>query len=530
MAKNIQAKVYDDFGKGLNLFTRDTMLKENEAPVAYNVWATGKNSITKRPGVVKLGEISSVSSVDGLGAYYNGATRKLIAVAGGGIYDMTTGTAVQLSAAPASAGVFTSGYRVDFAQAGGSMFVANGVEPIRAIGSDYTIRPVTGAVTAKYLIFYKNCLWATGNTSAGNETRLYRSGSDTNIGNFTYDVSANPLATSTYVSKSDGQYVTGFFKHQDYLYVTKERSLWRANVGTDTYQLITNEMIDPARGCDSHHSIDSVDNDNFMFQEQGVYATGYEPNILDQIRTNIVSLRIDPDLKNIQKDRLDNVEGMYFDNHYYLSYTSGGGSVNDIIKVYDRQRLGWWDFQIAINGVFTGANCFAEFKNSAGQTNLYFGSPVDGSIYYFDPAVRQDHGYAIVTNYRTAVMSFGDYSQEKFFLKVLLYVGRTPGSPTFNVYVDGTLAATKTIQVGSTGSAGTGIEKTGVGKTGVGGGGLTPVDTGGGDFVELPIGIAGRNIQIEIDEEDLNGTQSWEVNAMHIFYKPLANLYQPNVR
>lgn len=525
MAKGIENQQLDDFGKGLNLFTRDTRLKENESPEAYNVWATGKNSVEKRPGVVKLCTIAGGNPIDGLGAYYNGATRKLIAMSGGKLYDVTSGTASLLAGA---ANTFTSGNRADFCTAGGKLYVANGVESIVAYDGS-TVATVTGSIVAKYLIFYKSCLWATGNPTAGNETRLYRSGSDTKIGNFTYDAGTNPLATSVYISQSDGQYVTGFFKHQDYLYVTKERSLWRSNVGTDTYQLITNEMIDPARGCDSHHSIDSVDNDNFMFQEQGVYATGYEPNILDQIRTNIVSLRIDPDLKSIQKSRLDNVEGLYFDNHYYLSYTSGGGSVNDIIKVYDRQRLGWWEFQIAIAGVFTGASCFSEFKDPAGETKLYFGSPVDGSIYYFDSSVKQDSGYAIITNYKTPKLSFGNYAQMKFFLDVELYFGRTPGNPTVNVYVDGTLAATTTVQIGTTGSAGSGIEKTGVGKTGVGGGSLTPADSGGGDFVRIPIGQSGRNIQVEILDEDLTGTKSWELNSIVYNLKKLSNLYQPNV-
>lgn len=508
------------------------MLKENESPVAYNVWAVGKNSIAKRPGVVKLCTIAGGNPIDGMGSYYSGTNRKLIAASGGALYDVTSGTAVALSAAPLSAGSFTQGHRVDYCQAGGNLFVANGVEPIRVIGSDYTIRPQagTGNVVAKYLIFYKNCLWVTGNTAAGNETRLYRSGNDANIGNFTLDATANPIATSVYLSKSDGQYMTGFFKHQDYLYGTKERSLWRISLGTDTLQLITMEMIDPARGCDSHHSIDTVDNDNFMFQEQGIFATGYEPNILDQIRTNIVSLRIDPDLKAIQKSRLENVEGIYFDNHYYLSYTSGGGTSNDVIKVYDRQRLGWWEFQIAIAGVFTGANCFAEYKDSDGQTKLYFGSPVDGSIYYFDDTIKQDSGYAIITDYKSSRFSFGDYSQMKFFLDCEVYFGKTPGNPTINVYVDNALAATKTIQVGASGSAGEGIEKIGVGKIGVGGGSLNVTDTGGGDWVKIPIGKNGRNIQIEITDEDLTGQKSWEVNAFEFHYKPLNNLFQPGTK
>jgi hypothetical protein len=529
MAK-IESKQYDDLGKGLNLFTRDTMLKENESPVAYNVWAVGKNSVRKRPGIRKLCTIPGVDQIDGLGTYYNGATRELLAMAGGVIYKVNTGTAVPLSAAPLSCGSFTTKNRADWCQAGGKLFVANGVENIRAYDGT-RITDQTGSIVARYMIFYKACLWAAGNPTAGNGTRLYRSGNDANIGNFTYHATSNPLATSTYVSQSDGQDLKGFFKHQDYLYPVKERSLWRTSVGTDTYQLITNEMVDPARGCDSHFSIDTVDNDNFMFNEIGVFATGYEPNILDQIRTNIVSLRIDAKLKQIEKSRLDDVVGVYYDNHYYLSYTSGGGGYNDTIMVYDRQRLSWWEFQVSdSSGNLTGANCFSEYKNVAGQTNLYFCSATDGSIYYFDDTVKQDAGWSIITDFKTGKWSFGDYSQMKFFSQALVYFGKTPGKPTVKVYIDGVLAFTDSVQIGNTGKAGLGAGTIGGDVLGRGGGSLDIVDSGGGDFFRIPLNKMGRNIQFQITDEDLTGQQSWEVNSIHVQFKQLASAYQPGTK
>lgn len=527
MAENIKTQNFDDLGKGLNLFTRDTMLKENESSEGFNVWAVGKNSLAKRPGIVKLCTIPGASQIDGLGTFYNGSTRELLAMAGGVLYKVHTGTAIALSAAPASANVFTSLKRTDFCQAGGKVFVANAQENIRVYDGS-SVREQTGAIVAQYMIFYKGCLWAAGNPSTGNETRLYRSGNDSYIGNFT-NSTANPIATSTYVSQSDGVSLKGFFKHQDYLYPVKERSLWRASVGTDTNQLITLEMIDPARGCDSHFSIDTVDNDNFMFNEQGVYATGYEPNILDQIRTNIVSLRIDPRLKAIEKSRLDDVVGIYYDNHYYLSYTSGGGGYNDTIMVYDRQRLGWWEFQVSdASGNLTGANCFSEYKDEDGQTRLYFGSATDGSIYYFDATSKQDSGWTIVTDWKSKRFAFGDYSQMKFFFQMLVYVGKTPGNITVNVYVDGRLAKTEQVMIGTSGAAGMGISPIGIDKIGVGGGSLDIVDTGGGDFVKIPLNQMGRDIQVEIS--DNTGDKSFEVNALHFQFKPLSSAFQPGTK
>lgn len=530
MARNIRQKQIADLGKGINVFTvaRGTMIADNEVMDGWNCWSVGKNSISKRPGVVKLAEISGVSRIDGLGTYYDGSTRKLLAMAGGKLYDVSSGTPTAIAGNVAGTDdVFTSGKRTDFVQAGGKTFISNGYDDLRYFDGT-KIYTQTNGVKGQFLIYYKSCLWICGNVDSANLTRLYRSGSDSKIGDFTYDSATNPLATSVYVSKDDGQTLKGFFKHQDYLYPVKERSLWRATVGTDAYQLISLQLVDPARGTSSHHSIDTVENDNFMFNEQGVFATGYEPNILDQLRTNIVSLRVDEKIKAIQKSRLDDVEGIFYDNHYYLSYTSGGGTYNDTMLVYDRQRLGWWEFQIAnSSGNYIGASCFSEWKNTVGKTNLYFGSPTDGSIYYFDNTAKQDSGWTINSSLKSKQYALEKtYSQVKFFLKILIYVGAEPADITFNIYIDGKIVKTKSITIGNTGSAGIGIGAIGTPLIGVGGGTVSTSGTGG-DFVDIPINKKGRDIQIQIT--DASGKKGWEINSFIFIYKPLNPIYQPNV-
>ena len=523
-SKAIKNMQQDDLGKGINTFTRDTMIADNECDDGYNIWATGKNSITKRPGIKKLATIAGGNPIDGLGVYVNGSERKLVAMSGGVLSSVETGAAVALSATIASCAAFTSGEKTDFVQAAGKLFIANGTEKIRYF--DGAVREDTAnSVTASWLIYYKSCLWAAGDPSF--LTRLWRSGNDANIGNFTYDATGNPLATWIEVNKDDGTNMSGFFKHQDYLYPTKERSLWRIYVGSDEFQLINLELVDPARGCDSHRTIDTVENDNFMFNEAGLYATGYEPNVVDQIRTNIISLRVDTKIKQIQKSRLDDVVGIYHDNHYYLSYTAGGGTTNDTILVYDRQRLSWWEWQLTdINGNPTGANCFTTFKDSNGETKLYFGSSVDGSIYYFDDTAKDDAGYSIVTDFLSKKYGFKRYAQMKFFLDAELYVGKTPGNITVSVYIDGILANTRTVVIGNIGTAGIGRGIVGVETAGIGDGSLTITDKGGGNFIKLPINKLGRNIQVEV--EDNNGTIGWELNSLSINYKEINNLWQPN--
>ena len=518
--KNIENLQFDNLGKGINTFTRDTMINDQEAAEATDVWSVGKNSISKRPGIGLAITLPTTAAITGLGTYYNGSTRELLAMSRDTLYrcDPVLGTYTAATAVVASSAVWTSGNRTDFCQAGGKVFISNGVNEMRQFSGTAVTNTTNGKI-GKWMIFYKASLWLGGDTTAGNRARLYRSGTDAQLGDFT-NATGNPFATSVYVSKDDGQDLTGFFKHQDFLYPVKERSLWRASQDTTTAAVITLELVDPARGADSHHSIDTVENDNFMFNEKGVYATGYEPNILDQIRTNILSLRIDSKLKSIQKTRLDDVEGIYFDNHYYISYTSGGGTVNDTMMIYDRQRLGWWEWSL-------GASCFSEFKDSNGETKLYYGSPdADGKIYYFEPTLKADNGVAFTTNWKSPKLSFKNYAQSKYFLTVLLYFAKTAGTITYSVYVDGALKKTNTVNIGNTGAAGIGLGSIGVEKIGVGSGSLSLADSGGGDIVKIPINATGRNIQIQI--QDTTSTKSWELNSMEIQMKKLSPLFQPN--
>lgn len=506
----------DDMSKGLNVFARDTMLKKDETALATSVIPAGKASIAKRPGTATLCTASTASSIDGLGTFYAASTRQLLAMTDGKLFQVQSGTAVQVSAAPATAGAWTPGLRTDFCQAGANVFISNGTDPMRVYDGT-TVRNQSNGVVAKYMIYYKNCLYAIGNSTY--PSRLYRSGVDTYIGDFTYST-ANPLATSIYISNNDGQDLSSFFKHQDYLYAAKDKSTYRVSVGADSAATMSYELVDPARGSDSHWATDSVENDVYIFNEVGVHSIGYEPNYLDQIRTKIVSLRVDPYIKTIEKDVLDKVCGIYFNNIFHLSYQTGGASANDTMIVYDRLRSGWWRYPL-------GASCFCEFKDSSGYTKLYFGGATSANVYYFDEASKSDSGSAFRTLWTSPKYAIDEYSQSKFFLKSEFYFGRKPGTVTISAYVDGVLIRSKTVVIGTTGTAGIGQGKIGVEKIGVGSGSLTITDSGGSSMIELLINKMGRNVQFTV--EDNSATTGWELNCIDIAYVPLNKFYQPNV-
>ncbi|HHE45923.1 MAG TPA: hypothetical protein ENL05_01050, partial [Candidatus Moranbacteria bacterium] len=209
--KGIKQKQISDLGKGINVFTvaRGTMIADNEVMDGWNCWSVGKNSIAKRPGVVKFATISGVDQIDGLGTYYDGGTRKLLAMAGGTLYDISDGTATAVPGdVSGTDDVWTPKLRTDFVQAGGKLFISNGTDTLRYYDGTKVYTQSNGVI-GKYMVYYKYCLWICGNPDSANQTRLYRSGSDDKIGDFTYDASTNPLATSVYVSKDDGQILKG---------------------------------------------------------------------------------------------------------------------------------------------------------------------------------------------------------------------------------------------------------------------------------------------------------------------------------
>jgi hypothetical protein len=189
--------------------------------------------------------------------------------------------------------------------------------------------------------------------------------------------------------------------------------------------------------------------------------------------------------------------------------------------VYDRQRLGWWEFDL-------GANCFSEFKDSTGETKLYFGSALpDGKIYYFDSTLKSDNGVAFATNWKSPKFSFKNYAKSKVFIHCNLYFAKTVGTITYTVYVDGEVLVTDTVFIGNTGSAGIGVGSIGTFPIGVEAGNLSLADSGGGDFIQIPLsGVIGRNIQIQV--EDNTSNKSWELNALQFSFKEITDLFQPS--
>lgn len=502
--------------KGINVYSRDTMLTDEESVEGTNIISTGQYSFKKRPGTALFAEIAGVDQIDGMGTFYTtSGERHLLAMAGGKLYRVDSGTPVEITGAGAS---WTSGLRTDFCQAGANVFISNGTDTMRQYdGTEATI--TTNGIVCKHLIFYKQSLYAIGNPSFG--SRLYRSGVDDKLGDFTYDDPDNIYATSINISNNDGQDCTSFYKHQDYLYVAKNRSTYRTVELGDDEATIANELVDPARGCDSHFPTDAVENDIFFFNEQGIHSIGYEPNFLSQIRTKILSLRVDSKIKSITKDDLDKTCGLYFDTKYYFAYQKGGAEFNNSILVYDKYRTGWWEYDLS-------ASCFTEFKDSDGETKLYFGSSEDGKVYCFDDTLKSDNGVAFQTRWRSPRYSIADFTQSKFILNVLLYVGRAVGEIDISVKVDNKLIINKTAKIGKESPAGIAVGKIGTFAIGVEGGEALPTDSGGASIIKLPVNKMGRNIEIVI--EDLTTNKSWELNSVEIALAKLNKLYQPNVK
>lgn len=163
-----------------------------------------------------------------------------------------------------------------------------------------------------------------------------------------------------------------------------------------------------------------------------------------------------------------------------------------------------------------------------GVSYLYFGSPDEAKVYYFNGASKSDNGAAIDTMWTSPKYTLDDLTQSKFFLKGVLYVGSIPGDITISGFVSSDLVINKTVQIGSDGFAGIGIGTVGVETIGVGGGSRTVVDVGGSGVIEIPLNRMGRDVQIKILESSAD--KGWELNGVDIAFVKVNKLFQPNAQ
>ena len=208
------------------------------------------------------------------------------------------------------------------------------------------------------------------------------------------------------------------------------------------------EPISTAIGASNPDTTQVVENDIFYFGRKGLYVTGYEPNFLSIIRTNEVSARIRPYLKNLSNDDYLNATSAYLDNKYILSFPDKREMV-----VYDRERgcfAGIWKMPFGINKM-------TKYIDSSGTERWVFGTDASNKVYTFESSLNTDNGTKISKSFKTNKEYFNSWS----ILKIIkLFYGlfrNISGTVTVNINLedrDGTTTTIKTFNMSGSSTIG----------------------------------------------------------------------------
>ncbi len=290
----------------------------------------------------------------------------------------------------------------------------------------------TGGAKGKYIAVYKDSLFIAGDPAY--PSRLYYTGGGDQVNNFSIDGGGGLID----ISVNDGQIITGLIVFKNSLLVFKEDSIYQFTFTTTGLPQIT--QVNPSLGCIAPRSIVAVENDVFFLSRRGIFTIGNEAGFaFDVLRTNELSSRVRPIVQGIDGAYIQNCSAFYVTssdfNLYVLSYTPSGSTTNMKALVYDRERLGWYQWTNMT------ANCWVVHRGTDGVTHYLYGD--DGSGYVKEIlSGTDDFGSAIHSYFYLKGEAFKNGIDRYKNLKDIDIVLREPfGSISLSVVQDGVQTA-----------------------------------------------------------------------------------------
>lgn len=199
-----------------------------------------------------------------------------------------------------------------------------------------------------------------------------------------------------------------------------------------------------------------VENDVFYFGRKGFYTVGQEPQYLNQIRTNELSARIRPYVRNLSESDFRDANAGYVDNKYFLFFPAKNEGI-----IYDRERLafmGPWKFP-------WGVTKFLRYIDTDGTEKYLVGSDSGPYIRELSASYVSDSGTAIAKTLRTRKEDMGDWSIFKILKYFYVLFRNVRGTVTINLRIeqrDGNTVTTKSFNITSAlGSSGWGNDQWG---------------------------------------------------------------------
>jgi hypothetical protein len=236
-----------------------------------------------------------------------------------------------------------------------------------------------------------------------------------------------------------GDDITGIKTFGSRLIVFKEKSIWEIGfsiiqVGNFFVTQPEATLITSSYGCVAPRSIAAVENDLLFLSIDGVYTLGYEPNILNVLRTNELSVKIRPFFDGITGAQKKEGVAFYAGFKYILSFPGADKSV-----VFDRERQGWvgpWTFD---------ARTLHTYFDSSDNRVFLLGQDDGPTVQDLSSLHSSDDGTAIKTTLRTRKEDFGDWTLFKTIEDIYLNMRNVSGTVVIEVRVEDIDGSTSTV-------------------------------------------------------------------------------------
>lgn len=420
-------------GKGLNNFSSDSLIKDDESSAEFNMRSVESGAVAKAVGFAQLGNTLS-NNPRGLASFKTTSIAYVLTVDGTALKYLNVATWTSISGA-----TFSSSADINFCQAGGDLYIYDGVSSAAKLTTALTLTRPTTTPSGAFGIFFSDRHIISGSTAK--PSRLFISGTTT-LDDFTN--AAGELSTSAGVpgasafagtdanyidvAKDDGDVITALAKFQSVLIIFKQRSIYSLEFDSSGNPVIT--RVNNSIGAVSHKSVDSVENDVFFLSRRGYYVLGNEPNYFNVIRTNELSNRVHPILETVTSGNLDNTCSIYSDYVFYTSLSTGGTTTNNQTLTYDRRFLSWHPWN------HVKAETFTEHIDASNNKHLYYTSADSAKVYEIDQTSYSSAGSAISASFTSKAFDLGDFSRYKRWVYIDLFFRQISGTVTITLIAD----------------------------------------------------------------------------------------------
>lgn len=447
--------------KGLNNLVSPSLIDNREFSDMQNMEYDEGGVIRKRAGYSSVA--NALTAARGLGVFKTEVLNQLVTVDSGTLKFRSTA-----NWSSATGATFEPGQDTDFTQARLKLFCWNGFDGGAYFNGSAVTRPGT-MPKAKFSVYYQSKHIASG--VDGQPSRIYISNltdatdftvttggtqpqpdstNDAENGNANVPgatvFAGTPALTEANVidiRKNDGDKITGLAVFQDVLIVFKERAIYQV-----TFDASGNPTVTPityATGCVSHKSIVNVENDVYFLSREGHRVLGNEPQFFTSIRTQVLSIRVQPNIDAIAKNYFSRSNAVYFDNKWILAHPVGTASAIAKTLVYDRR------FQAYSAWTNFNAQRMVKFIDSNNVEALYFLDDDGTQVYMREAGTYNDDGEAIEAFVVSKAQDLGNPDITKFWVDVGLVFRRLNGTVLLTVYEDDNVeVGTATIGSGAT--------------------------------------------------------------------------------